>query len=140
MEPASEGDIDLFEKDRSGPGPTPPYAPNWNVATLEGEWNSMLFDLLLQHVEAEHDEVETNELKRLFFDKLRRIRRTINAAKPKASESPTDAQQRFSADRERIRANQRPHTRRRTVSEEIENSYTIVNVLSRHTKSEGAFA
>ena len=130
LQPASEDDIALFERDRSGPGPTPPYVPNWNVDTLEGEWNTMLFNLLLQHGGGEHDEDETNELKEMFFDKLRRVRRKIKEAQPKAGESPADAQQRFSADCARKRADQRPHTRRRTVSEYAEKSYMIVNILN----------
>ena len=76
----------------------PPYIPNWNVDTLEGEWNTMLFNLLLQHGGGEHDEDKTNELKEMFFDKLQHVRRKIKEAQPKAGESLADAQQQFSAD------------------------------------------
>ncbi len=90
----------------------------------------MLFNLLIQHGGGEHNEREIEDLKMLFFLKLRRIRVLILKAKPKQGESPTEAEERFKADRVRMRAEQRPHTRRRTVSEYTENLYIVVNILN----------
>jgi hypothetical protein len=72
--PASEDDIKSFEKDRSGPGPTPPYAPNWNKDELEGEWNTALFNLLIHQAGGKEDEAKIEEMKKLFFAKLGHIR------------------------------------------------------------------
>ena len=98
--------------------------------TLEGEWNTMLFNLLLQHRGGEHDEDETNELKEMFFNKLQHVRYKIKEAQPKVGKSLADAQQQFSTDCARKRTDQRPHTWHCTVSEYAEKSYMIINILN----------
>jgi len=119
LTPASEGDITNFEVNRTGPGPTPPYVPNWDKRTQRGEWNTTLFDLLMKQIGEEDgiagDDTDTETLRELFFERLERVRRLVKVSRPKAGESPNDAQRRFHANHLRKLAAQKPHTRRQTV-------------------------
>jgi len=111
--------------DWSGPGPTPPYVPNWDKTTLRGEWNTRLFELLMEQIregEVEYDDADIEAMRELFFEKLERVRRLVKEAQPKNGESPTNAQQRSHANHLRKLEGQKLHTRRQTVSVYTKNS------------------
>lgn len=112
---------DLTGNVREGPSLTPMQV-DWR--NLNGRWNSDLFDLFKSYAEEEgygkEDgmlcEDEEDELRDIFFNRLKRLKGIISANRPRASETMHDAQRRLQARKDEVAASKRRNTRREGVS------------------------
>lgn len=107
--------IAAFE-DETGPGPTPPYAPDWS--NIEGPWNFALFELFMDKYSASYlirDEEEQEEVEKMFMDRLRRLKKQVKKTIPKNGETYPEMNARLLSKHKRELANQRRNSRRNEV-------------------------
>jgi hypothetical protein len=124
MPPPPQDDLDLYEDDGGGPGPSiSPMIPHWGK--LKSDWNYQLFEIFLARLKAPgpdgwelvfNDETEA-EVQEMFFERLYRLKREIKAATPKQGEKNYQARERVARKKMEVLDRQRPNTRRKQVSE-----------------------
>lgn len=121
--PPPPDDLDWYEDDRGGPGPSIcPMTPDWG--NLRGEWNYRLYELFIGYVEAPPpdgcgyalDEESCVEIHEMFFGRLYRLKREIQAASPKSGEREHQTRERLAQAKKSALTRQRPNTRRKQVS------------------------
>ncbi|KAF8961278.1 hypothetical protein BDZ97DRAFT_1760015 [Flammula alnicola] len=109
---ADETEVEAFENDE-GPGPTPPYLPDW--FNIKGAWNHALLLLFMEEYAKQYtieNEEDQDVISKMFMDRLFRLRKNIKHVKRRAGETNTQLSQRYLAMHARVLREQRRNSRR----------------------------
>ncbi|KDR65524.1 hypothetical protein GALMADRAFT_148631 [Galerina marginata CBS 339.88] len=104
--------IVAYEEER-GPGPTPPYAPDW--ANIEGPWNYALLEIFMEAYTATYivrDAEQQEDVCKMFMDRLRRLKKKVKQATQRVGETNMQMNQRLLTQHRRVLLNQRRNSRR----------------------------
>lgn len=124
-----------YEEDGRGPGPNlTPMRVNWK--NINGVWNEELFQQFLEfserggYADGTMGEDDEEELREIFFNRLKRILSTINQHRPRSNETVQDAQQRAVRRHKETLAISRRNTRRKEVISTTPSAWERANVLT----------
>ncbi|KDR65818.1 hypothetical protein GALMADRAFT_148403 [Galerina marginata CBS 339.88] len=112
-----DDDVIVAYEEERGPGPTPPYAPDW--ANIEGPWNYALLEIFMEAYTATYlvrDAEQQEDVCKMFMDRLRRLKKKVKQAAPQIGETNTQMNQRLLTQHRRVLLNQRRNSRRNEVS------------------------
>ncbi|KAF8961314.1 hypothetical protein BDZ97DRAFT_1760053 [Flammula alnicola] len=112
---ADDRTIETYENE-TGPGPTPPYAPDW--ANIKGPWNYALFKLFIEKYATNYvvrDEEQQEDAEKMFMDRLGRLKKYVKQATRTSGETQVQMSKHLFMKHRRVLTNQRRNSRRNEV-------------------------
>ncbi|KDR67599.1 hypothetical protein GALMADRAFT_146892 [Galerina marginata CBS 339.88] len=109
----TDDDVIVAYEEERGPGPTPPFAPDW--ANIEGPWNYALFEIFMEAYTATYivrDAEQQEDVCKMFMDRLRRLKKKVKQATQRVGETNMQMNQRLLTQHRRGLLNQRRNSRR----------------------------
>ncbi|KDR65546.1 hypothetical protein GALMADRAFT_148615 [Galerina marginata CBS 339.88] len=129
----TDDDVIVAYEEERGPGPTPPYAPDWT--NIEGPWNYALLEIFMEAYTATYivrDAEQQEDVCKMFMDRLRRLKKKVKQAAPRVGETNAQMNQRLLTQHRRVLLNQRRNSRRNETFS-VRSRITVQNAASQRS-------